>query len=91
MSGKLQLRRTCDEAKHAKDFDNHTGSLPRPPELLPLLRSKDGGEPVDRSVFESTVKSAVAEVVRKQEAVGLDVVNDGEMGKISYAPTSRIA
>jgi 5-methyltetrahydropteroyltriglutamate--homocysteine methyltransferase len=63
----------------------HTGSLPRPPELLPLLRGKDGGEPVDRSVFESAVKSAVAEVVRKQQAAGLDVVNDGEMGKISYS------
>src|SRR5438552_1124566 len=63
----------------------HTGSLPRPPELAALLRAADAGEPVDRNEFEHQVRAAVAETVRKQVETGIDVVNDGEMGKPGYA------
>jgi 5-methyltetrahydropteroyltriglutamate--homocysteine methyltransferase len=63
----------------------HTGSLPRPPDLLPLLFAKEDGEAVEAETFERAVRSAVADVVRKQAETGVDVVNDGEMGKISYA------
>jgi 5-methyltetrahydropteroyltriglutamate--homocysteine methyltransferase len=62
----------------------HTGSLPRPPELLPLLFAEEDGI-VDTQALERGIRMAVSDVVRKQAEVGVDVLNDGEMGKISYA------
>jgi len=63
----------------------HTGSLPRPDNLLARLNAKEAGEPGDRAAFEACVRSAVADVVRKQAETGVDVVNDGEMSKPGYA------
>jgi 5-methyltetrahydropteroyltriglutamate--homocysteine methyltransferase len=63
----------------------HTGSLPRPDDLLPLLREFDAGELRDRTAFDSAVKAAVAASVGKQIEAGLDIVNDGEMSKPSYS------
>ena len=63
----------------------HTGSLPRPDDLADMLFARESGELVDRGALETRVRSAVAEVVRKQAEVGVDVVNDGEMGKIGYS------
>ncbi len=62
----------------------HTGSLPRPPELVDLWRSVLDGE-VDIDQLESAIRNAVRQVVLRQREIGLDVINDGEMGKISYA------
>jgi 5-methyltetrahydropteroyltriglutamate--homocysteine methyltransferase len=62
----------------------HTGSLPRPPDLLPLLFAREDGQ-VDDPALEGAIHDAVANVVRKQAECGVDVLNDGEMGKISYA------
>jgi 5-methyltetrahydropteroyltriglutamate--homocysteine methyltransferase len=71
----------------------HTGSLPRPPDLLDMLRARESGEPVDPQAFAERVRSAVAEVVRQQVEAGIDVVSDGEMGKPSFATyvTHRLA
>ncbi len=71
----------------------HTGSLPRPPDLLEMLRARENGEPVDARAFAERVRSAVAEVVRQQVEAGIDVVSDGEMGKPSFATyvTHRLA
>jgi 5-methyltetrahydropteroyltriglutamate--homocysteine methyltransferase len=63
----------------------HTGSLPRPAELVELLRRSDAGQPVDQAVFERVARAAVGEAVRKQVAAGIAVVNDGEQGKPGYA------
>ena len=63
----------------------HTGSLPRPDDLADMLFARESGDLVDRAALEMRVRSAVAEVVRKQAEVGVDVVNDGEMGKIGYS------
>ena len=63
----------------------HTGSLPRPDDLADMLFARESGELADRGALEARVRSAVAEVVRKQAEVGVDVVNDGEMGKIGYS------
>jgi 5-methyltetrahydropteroyltriglutamate--homocysteine methyltransferase len=62
----------------------HTGSLPRPADLLTLIQAMESstGEP---AVFSARVRSAVAEIVQAQVRAGVDVVNDGEMGKPSYA------
>ena len=62
----------------------HTGSLPRPPELVELLFAKEEGRP-DPAALEPAIRDAVAWVVRQQADTGVDVLNDGEMGKISYA------
>jgi 5-methyltetrahydropteroyltriglutamate--homocysteine methyltransferase len=63
----------------------HTGSLPRPDDLVQLLYAAESGEAVDRATLERRVREAVAESVRQQRAAGLDVVNDGEMSKVSYS------
>jgi 5-methyltetrahydropteroyltriglutamate--homocysteine methyltransferase len=63
----------------------HTGSLPRPDDLVRTMYAKEEGVPVERAALASRVRSAVAEVVQKQVAAGIDLVNDGEMSKPSYA------
>jgi len=63
----------------------HVGSLPRSTELSELLFAKDKKENIDQSLFNDTVKKNVDEVVKRQLDVGIDVVSDGEMSKISYA------
>jgi len=63
----------------------HTGSLPRPEDLIRAMYAKEEGVPVDPAALERRVASAVLEVVRKQAEAGVDVVNDGEMSKPSYA------
>ena len=63
----------------------HTGSLPRPDDLADMLFARESGELGDHGTLEERVRSAVAEVVRKQAEVGVDIVNDGEMGKIGYS------
>ena len=63
----------------------HTGSLPRPDDLIRMMYAKEEGVPVDAAVLGKRVREAVAEVVRKQVEAGIDLVNDGEMSKPSYA------
>jgi len=63
----------------------HTGSLPRPEALLTLIMAGERGQPVEEGRFRELARSAVAEAVRKQVEIGIDVVNDGEMSKPSYA------
>jgi 5-methyltetrahydropteroyltriglutamate--homocysteine methyltransferase len=62
----------------------HVGSLPRPPDLQQLLQTKDRGEPYDGRAFEARVTQAVAESVRTQVEVGIDIVTDGELSKSSF-------
>jgi len=63
----------------------HVGSLIRPPELVALAKSKAQGKAYDAAAYEQTLRHAVAEVVRKQHETGIDIVNDGEFGKSSWA------
>jgi len=60
----------------------HTGSLPRPAALLEAARARTEGP---NSEYESALREAVADIVRRQVEVGLDIVNDGEFGKSSWA------
>ena len=62
-----------------------TGSLPRPENLIRMMYAKQEGVPVDAVALERRVAAAVVEVVQKQSAAGIDVINDGEMSKPSYA------
>jgi 5-methyltetrahydropteroyltriglutamate--homocysteine methyltransferase len=63
----------------------HTGSLPRPDDLIRMMYAKEEGIPVDPAALAARVKAAVAEVVKKQADAGVDLINDGEMSKPSYA------
>src|ERR1043165_459571 len=63
----------------------HTGSLPRPDDLIRMMYAKEEGVPVDAAALGARVRAAVAEVARKQAEAGIDVINDGEMSKPSYA------
>jgi len=63
----------------------HAGSLPRPLELLSEVYAQETGAPVDAGKLGVDVRSAVNETVRKQLDAGVDIVNDGEVSKPSYA------
>jgi 5-methyltetrahydropteroyltriglutamate--homocysteine methyltransferase len=67
----------------------HAGSLPRPPDILQMVRAKARGERVDEKKLAARVKEAVTEVVRQQADVGLDVIDDGEFGKPSFVTYVR--
>src|SRR5262245_34557445 len=63
----------------------HTGSLPRPPDLVQLMFAREDGQPVEPDALRERVRAAVGEIVGRQVQAGLDVVNDGEVRKPSYA------
>ena len=67
----------------------HAGSLPRPRDLLGLVRSRARGERIDETAFQARLRQAVGEIVRKQAALGIDVVDDGEFGKPSFVTYVR--
>ena len=71
----------------------HAGSLPRPPDLLEMLRGGVEGRPVPKDAQAARLRRAVAEVVRDQVDCGLDIVADGEMSKPSFITyvTERLA
>ena len=63
----------------------HTGSLPRPEDLIRTMFAREEGVPVDPAALGARIRAAVADVVRKQAEAGVAVVGDGEMSKPSYA------
>lgn len=63
----------------------HVGSLPRPDSVTPLLRDRESGTRFDRSEFDVAMAAAVRDVVAWQRSIGVDVVSDGEMSKITYS------
>ena len=63
----------------------HVGSLPRGNELVPLLLARDHGQPYDAEAFDRLVQAAVNEAVAKQEAAGVSIASDGELGKVGYS------
>jgi len=60
---------------------SHAGSLPRPDDLIELNRARQAGESKDEGGYQQRLGSAVGEVVRRQQAAGIDVPGDGEYGK----------
>jgi len=63
----------------------HTGSLPRPDDLIQLMWAVGDGIPVDKVALDARVSKAIQEIVDKQVAAGVTIINDGEMSKPSYA------
>jgi len=63
----------------------HTGSLPRAADLVKIMFAKEEGIPVEGAALGRRIATAVADIVEAQEKAGIDIVNDGEMSKPSYA------
>jgi 5-methyltetrahydropteroyltriglutamate--homocysteine methyltransferase len=63
----------------------HVGSLPRPDDLVEIMFAREDGIPIDPAALEERVERAVEEAVARQVAAGVDIVNDGEWPKPSYA------
>lgn len=63
----------------------HTGSLPRPDDLISIMYAKEEGQNIDHAELGERIHAAVAEVVAKQRKAGIDIINDGEVSKPSYA------
>ncbi len=63
----------------------HVGSLPRPHDLLDVLKARLGGEAVDESEFADKLAQSVADMVGRQVEAGVDIVADGEMSKPGHA------
>jgi 5-methyltetrahydropteroyltriglutamate--homocysteine methyltransferase len=63
----------------------HVGSLTRPPDIIDGMRARVSGEAYEQERFSENLRQAVAEVVRRQAEVGIDVVSDGEFGKSGFA------
>jgi 5-methyltetrahydropteroyltriglutamate--homocysteine methyltransferase len=62
----------------------HVGSLPRPHDLLDMMKARLSGQHYDQTAYDERVRRAVAEVVKKQAECGIDVVSDGEQSKPGF-------
>ena len=69
---------------HEKILTTHTGSLPRSTQLQDLLKSQLQPTEHDQDNFENTVAAEVYEVVNRQVTTGIDIINDGEQGRVQY-------
>ena len=63
----------------------HVGSLPRSAAVVDLLQRRESGAGLDAAEFDRVVRGAVADTVKRQVDLGIDVVSDGETSKISYS------
>ena len=63
----------------------HVGSLPRPHDLLDMLKARLDGDDIDETAFQSKLRDAVDRMVAAQVDAGIDVVADGEMSKPGHA------
>ena len=64
---------------------SHVGSLPRSAEVLRVLERRENEGNVDGAEFDRVIGAAVTDIVARQVQIGVDVVSDGEISKISYA------
>jgi 5-methyltetrahydropteroyltriglutamate--homocysteine methyltransferase len=67
----------------------HCGSLPRPAELIAPLHARDSGDAYDHDALAALVRKSVADVVARQAGLGIDIVDDGEHSKASFATYAR--
>lgn len=63
----------------------HAGSLPRPDDLAQTMYDVLDDKPVDQSALEARVRAAIVEIVARQQKIGLDVISDGEFGKVGFS------
>src|SRR5262249_23794552 len=75
-AGGTSMRSSSDHT-----LTTHVGSLPRPDDLIETNRAREAGEAVDEAAFQRALRAGVADVVRRQRDLGIDVPGDGEFGK----------
>ena len=73
------------QTSRGRFLTTHTGSLPRPDDLVQMMFAREEGRSPDPAALQTRIRTAVSEIVRKQVDAGIDVVSDGEAGKPSYA------
>jgi 5-methyltetrahydropteroyltriglutamate--homocysteine methyltransferase len=85
------LKSMGSKSMHSTDriLTTHAGSLPRPNDVVEMVRARAGGDRRDDAADAARLRGAVADVVRKQASIGLDVVDDGEFGKPSFVTYVR--
>lgn len=69
---------------------SHTGSLPRPLDLVELLNLRENSQPYDQAAFDARIKKAISDIVKKQADIGLDVIGDGEHSKVNWMSYARM-
>jgi len=69
---------------HDRILTTHTGSLPRPADLVAMLRDREEGRPPTAPALAARVRAAVLDTVRRQVDTALSIVNDGEQGRVDY-------
>jgi 5-methyltetrahydropteroyltriglutamate--homocysteine methyltransferase len=74
-----------DERMSERILTTHVGSLPRSKAVTDLIFAAERGDPIDQAQFDDVIGRAVDETVANQVRIGIDLVSDGEMSKISYA------
>ena len=67
----------------------HVGSLARPTDLMEMLVARNEGSPYNSDALAKRTREAVGEVVQKQIECGVDIVNDGELGKSNFSRYTR--
>jgi 5-methyltetrahydropteroyltriglutamate--homocysteine methyltransferase len=77
------------QTSRKKILTTHTGSLPRPADLVAILNAKELGENYDRAAFSERVRRAIADIVRRQAETGIDVIGDGEHSKVNWMAYAR--
>src|SRR5215510_12666626 len=80
----MQAEGTRMKTSTTRILTTHVGSLPRPESIKALLRARLSGQTIDEAQLAARVAEAVNEAVRRQAEVGLDVICDGEMSKVSF-------
>ena len=73
-----------DARSAGRILTTHTGSLPRPRDLVTMLREREEGRAPDEGLFQARVRAAVHAAVRKQAETGLSIIDDGEQGRADY-------
>ena len=63
---------------------SHAGSLIRPPEVVSYINAIGSGQSIDEAAYAECLRTSVNDIVRHQLDVGLDVIDDGEIGKVSW-------
>ena len=67
----------------------HAGALPQPADLKQMHTAQINGQSVDQGTFAKRVHEVVAQIVKKQLDCGLDIINDGEVGKSNFSRYAR--
>jgi len=80
LSGATPMKRSTDRI-----LVSHVGSLARPRDLMEMLVARNEGKPFDAEALARRTREAVADVVEKQIECGIDIVNDGELGKSNFS------